>query len=570
MVCDSNDSPRRFLKRDVFGSQNDPVFANLGNKQDIELSLSSIFNSKFITLIPINPQLAFINWQIDNKTIFSIKNDIGAPFDSCSLILRIYDITDTDFNGFNARTQFDLDIDSLSGCHYLTINQVECLLMAEVGFRCIDSRFFPCARSNTMFFQGLRDFSSGLYISHGFNRFYTIRRTFEPPSKQDFFAISSSLLKSKNFSVAVFLNEKAIDSNCDSEKSLSGQLRSILAHFHQSNIYAYLFTPASETCKSKKSPVDYAFETSMQSLENFYELHRKNPFNCVQSHNWYSAPAAMIAASANYLPLVSVFHSLELERKSEIPVSHSQLIESWERKSILQSDMVLVSREQTRKLVIEHYGKSEDRVAIIADQKDNSQSATLPFNLSAKNPIILFAGELNRHSGADLIIESLPNVCREFPSVQFVFIGDGQLKADLEHRASSLNVINNCLFTGHLESDLFNKLFNIAYALLLPFRHKCNNKLAQRAVSCGLSILTTHQAQIPGVNHGSNGLIVYDNPGSVCWGIKELLSKQIKSRNTPTESTEVYSIEYMAKLYSTIWTNLISSGKEVFSTNGCN
>ncbi len=568
MVCDTHHSFRRFQKCDLLSSQNDSLFTNLRIEEDIELTLSSLSSHKFVNLIPINPQLAFINWYIDKNTALSLKNDIGAFYEHSSLILRIYDVTGVDFNGYNARNQFDIEIQKLSGCHYQQIDLIGCLLLAEVGFRCSDWRFFPCARSNTMFFRGPVDFSSGLYISQGFNRFYMVNQNADSTSSgKSSFTDSSLVHNNDRFSVAIFLNEHAIFENYQVERKLSSNLRIVLDQVPKSRIFTYLFTSGDSISNQNqpRSIVDLAFETSMHLLDKFYQIHSKNPFHCIQSHNWYSTPAAMIAASASNLPFISVCHSLELERKSQLPVTQSQLIESWERKSILKADMVLVSRESTRKLVIDHYGKPEEKVAFVDDlgehssipQKDNN---VFPFNLSKDQPILLFAGELTYNSGTDLIIESLPNVCREFPRVSFVFAGDGEFRTALEKRASVLGVSQNCFFTGHLDPDRFNQLFEASYALLLPLRHKCDDQLVRRAIESGLPVLTTHQAAIKDVKHGYNGLVVYDNPGSVCWGIKEILSRPHKSRK---HNMQCNSLKSIATMYSTIWTDLLLAGKEV-------
>lgn len=562
MVCDTHHSFRRFQKYDLLSSQNDSLFTNLRIEEDIELTLSFLSSQKFVTLIPINPQLAFINWYIDENTAVSLKNDIGAFYEHSCLILRIYDVTGVDFNGYNARSQFDIEIEKLSGCHYQQIDLIGCLLLAEVGFRCSDWRFFPCARSNTMFFRGPVDFASGLYISHGFNRFYTINQnTVSPPTGQ-YLTDCSFVHDNSRFSVAIFLNENAVFENC----KLSSNLRVVLDQVQKSKIFTYLFTSGQSACDQNptRSIVDLAFETSMHQLDKFYQIHSKSPFHCIQSHNWYSTPAAMLAASASNLPFISVCHSLELERKSQLPVTQSQLIESWERKSILKADMVLVSKESTRKLVIDHYGKPEEKVVIVDDLSKHStlpqnNNKELPFNLPENQPILLFAGELTYTSGTDLIIESLPNVCREFPCVSFVFAGDGEFRTALEKRAAVLGVNKNCIFTGHLAPDQFNRLFETSYALLLPLRRKCDDELARRAIESGLTILTTHQAAIEGIRHGHNGLIVYDNPGSVCWGIKEILSRPQKNRSC----IQGNSIKSIATMYSTIWTDLLLTGKEV-------
>ena len=60
--------------------------------------------------------------------------------------------------------------------------------------------------------------------------------------------------------------------------------------------------------------------------------------------------------------------------------------------------------------------------------------------------------------------------------------------------------------------------------VVIPGRVPQGDGLARMAVANGKPVLTTHQAGTGGVIvHGQNGLITYDNPGSLVWGIRELL-----------------------------------------------
>jgi glycosyltransferase involved in cell wall biosynthesis len=48
------------------------------------------------------------------------------------------------------------------------------------------------------------------------------------------------------------------------------------------------------------------------------------------------------------------------------------------------------------------------------------------------------------------------------------------------------------------------------------------------AIDFGRPVLTTHQAGLGCVVHGENGLVTFDNPGSIVWGIQELLSNPLR------------------------------------------
>ena len=48
------------------------------------------------------------------------------------------------------------------------------------------------------------------------------------------------------------------------------------------------------------------------------------------------------------------------------------------------------------------------------------------------------------------------------------------------------------------------------------------------ALKAGKPVIATHQAGLHHlVKHGINGLLFYDNPGSVIWALKEMISRPI-------------------------------------------
>ena len=64
--------------------------------------------------------------------------------------------------------------------------------------------------------------------------------------------------------------------------------------------------------------------------------------------------------------------------------------------------------------------------------------------------------------------------------------------------------------------------------IVIPARTWQDQGLAQMAIGCGKPVLTTHQAGLSCVIHGQNGLVTFDNPGSIIWGTQELLSNPLR------------------------------------------
>ena len=141
--------------------------------------------------------------------------------------------------------------------------------------------------------------------------------------------------------------------------------------------------------------------------------------------------------------------------------------------------------------------------------------------------MVLFAGEMSHAAGADLLIDALPTVCRNNGAAHFVFAGEGPLKGELEDRAWHAGIGHRCRFVGDVSREIFEALLIASDFVVIPARTWQDQGLAQMAIGYGRPVLTTHQSGLNCVVHGENGLVTFDNPGSIIWGIQELLSNPL-------------------------------------------
>ncbi|MCP4715133.1 MAG: glycosyltransferase family 4 protein, partial [Deltaproteobacteria bacterium] len=142
-------------------------------------------------------------------------------------------------------------------------------------------------------------------------------------------------------------------------------------------------------------------------------------------------------------------------------------------------------------------------------------------------PVVLYADEITYAAGADLLVDALKTVCRRHQCAQFVIAGDGPLKNDLEAGARQAGIDHRCRFTGDISSDTFDSFMLAADFVVIPSRVRKNETLARHSIANGRPVLTTHQSGIGCVVHGQNGLLTFDNPGSITWGIQELLGNPL-------------------------------------------
>jgi glycosyltransferase involved in cell wall biosynthesis len=99
------------------------------------------------------------------------------------------------------------------------------------------------------------------------------------------------------------------------------------------------------------------------------------------------------------------------------------------------------------------------------------------------------------------------------------------MQGQLQHRAGELGIGHAVRFLGHMEAPPLARLVRSTEALILPARRRVHQDeavvdLARRA---GKPVVTTHGGPAHLVKHEENGLVAYDNPGSIVWAMDRIL-----------------------------------------------
>ena len=264
--------------------------------------------------------------------------------------------------------------------------------------------------------------------------------------------------------------------------------------------------------------------------------HKKSPIHLLHCHDWYSAGPGMEAADTLRVPMVLTLHSTEYERaQGSVKSPTSAAICEREESAVAAANLIIVPHSSTRHQVITMYGATEEKVIIIPDAFEESRNSlpdpgeskkTLHLNPSA--PLALFAGEISHAAGADILIDAIFQICGRHPDAQFALVGDGPLKGELEGRVNHGGLGHRCRFTGDVPHDYFESILLASDFAIIPARTWQDEGFAQMALAFGRPVLTTHQAHINCVQHGQNGVVTYDNPGSIMWGINEMLSNPLQ------------------------------------------
>ncbi|MFA5388396.1 MAG: DUF4912 domain-containing protein [Candidatus Omnitrophota bacterium] len=113
-----------------------------------EYELPSYDTATKITLIAKDPFWLYAYWDIAESSIEDVKRQLGGNLDGTKFIVRMYDVTYKNFNGFNANHWFDIEMGRHSSNWYISLWNDNASYCGEIGILHNSGRFFPMARSN--------------------------------------------------------------------------------------------------------------------------------------------------------------------------------------------------------------------------------------------------------------------------------------------------------------------------------------------------------------------------------------------------------------------------------------
>ncbi len=136
----------------------------------------------------------------------------------------------------------------------------------------------------------------------------------------------------------------------------------------------------------------------------------------------------------------------------------------------------------------------------------------------------LFVGRMSTQKGPDLLLEAVPGILEHRHDAKIVFVGDGDMRAYLEHRAHELGVNHAVRFLGAMDpnGELID-LYKSTDTVVVPSRNEPFGIVVLEAWAAGKPVVATQNGGPRDfVSHGEDGFLVYDNPHSICWGVNTI------------------------------------------------
>ena len=188
------------------------------------------------------------------------------------------------------------------------------------------------------------------------------------------------------------------------------------------------------------------------------EIGRKEQFDFIFTvfHPFHLVPkAAVESAKKLNIPSIVKVDDAIYEKSSGIKSIQRKIEKMINGKTLRNANNVLVSNNDTRKIINTEYNVPLERISIVPNGVDLSM-----FNVSKhRNPRkIVFAGAMYYHRGLDILLKAIPKILKNVPDAKFVLIGSGAELEKLKKIVSKNNLASSVEFTGWINSyDIWGK-----------------------------------------------------------------------------------------------------------------
>lgn len=104
-----------------------------------------------IVLLVRDPWWIFAYWEIKKEKEDEVSRKIYDSGDERDKsILRVYDVTDVNFNGHNAHSYFDIELKGLASTWYINVSSPDRAWVVDIGILTKKGSFYLLARSNSV------------------------------------------------------------------------------------------------------------------------------------------------------------------------------------------------------------------------------------------------------------------------------------------------------------------------------------------------------------------------------------------------------------------------------------
>ncbi|WP_026473868.1 glycosyltransferase family 4 protein [Alkaliflexus imshenetskii] len=217
-------------------------------------------------------------------------------------------------------------------------------------------------------------------------------------------------------------------------------------------------------------------------------------FDLIHAHDWLAYPAGIAAKEATGKPLVVHVHATDFDRSGG---SVNPAVYEIEKKGMDAADMVITVSNLTRKIVIEKYGISADKVVTVYNAVEPVETIrSKQFKKGVNEKIVTFLGRITMQKGPEYFIEAAHRVLRKMDNVRFVMAGSGDMMEKMIRRAAQLKISDKFHFTGFLRGEDVFEMLAMSDLYVMPSVSEPFGISPLEAMQSNVPVLISHQSGV--------------------------------------------------------------------------
>jgi len=276
------------------------------------------------------------------------------------------------------------------------------------------------------------------------------------------------------------------------------------------------------------------FFESVYRYNNLIVQRVKGNYDLIHGHDWLTMKAGVQLKEKLGIPLVLTIHSTEYDRSGWL--NPNQWFIDIEQEGMKNADQLIAVSELTKKVMIEKYGISSNKVQVI-------HNAVYPLGAGKKQKIVLFLGRLTIQKGPEFFLKTAKRVLELEKNVKFVVAGYGEMLPRLIDQSVEIGIANKVIFTGKLTEEEVKHIYKIASIYVMPSVSEPFGITALEAISAGTPTIVSKAS---GVSETFQNCFKVDY-----WDIDETANKIIALlRYPPLRQTMVENGTHEIKLFT--------------------
>jgi 1,2-diacylglycerol 3-alpha-glucosyltransferase len=123
-------------------------------------------------------------------------------------------------------------------------------------------------------------------------------------------------------------------------------------------------------------------------------------------------------------------------------------------------------------------------------------------------PVVMYAGRLDAEKRMDVWLKAAAALLDSGHRVQFLIVGDGSERRQLEADVAALGIASSVRFTGFLSNQEYSAVFSLASVFAIASPAELQSIVTLEAAACGLPIVAVNAGALPElVEDGKNGYL---------------------------------------------------------------